>query len=98
VPAESPKYATLVANTVATITFAADYPLVEVTSIDGTAAVYFTTDGTTPAAGQTGSEYLPASANAFTVAKVDSAADNAPRQTTVKLLSTGTPTVTVRTL
>jgi hypothetical protein len=92
----STQYVTLVANTVATVTFAVDLALVEVASVDGAAVVYVTTDGTTPAANTTGSDFVAASAGAFTLVKVDSSADNAPRQTTVKLISTGTPTVSVR--
>lgn len=92
----STQYATLTANTVATKTFAADIGLIEVAAVDGTAVVYITTDGTDPATNQLGSDFVAASPGAWTLVKVDSSADNAPRQTTVKLISAGTPVVSVR--
>ncbi len=98
-------HATLVANTVATVTVALvdpvgnltsfatpPRPLVEVVNVTGTAAVYFTTDGTTaPTVGGTNCYVLPAAICALKVP------DETPGATsTVKLISTGTPGVSVR--
>lgn len=86
---DSPQHATLVANTVTTLTFAAREDHVEVLNVDGAAAVYFTVDGSTPSIGGTGSHVLPAAIGSFDVA-VPSIV------TTVKLISSGTPKVSAR--
>ncbi len=56
----NPQHFTLVANTVKTFTLDADYGEVEVVNLDGSAEVYFTTDGSTPALAADGSQVLPA--------------------------------------
>lgn len=87
---DSPRHATLQAATVATITFDRDYPRVEVANVTGAAAVYFTVDGSTPAAEQTGSHVLPAAIGSVDVDVHTSG------PTVVKLISAGTPKVSVR--
>jgi hypothetical protein len=78
----------LTASTVLTVTFAEDLNYVEVIS-DGTAAVWWTADGTTDPAAGTG-YYIPATA------AVDRRPGGGSGLTTVKLFSTGTPTVRVQ--
>ena len=99
-----PLHATLVANTVTTLTldlpdpapenlsFATPKkPLVGVLNVNGAAEVYFTTDGTTPTVGGSGCHVLPATISALTVD------DGTPGPTSVvKLISVGTPKVSVR--
>lgn len=81
---------TLTANTIETVTFTEDLPNSEVIS-DGTAAVYYTLDGTTPTVGGNNCYVLPAGA-----ACVDSRYVRTAGNTVVKLISTGTPTVSVQ--
>ena len=88
--AASPQHATLVANTVTTLTFDEDFPFVEVLAVDGAAAFYFTVDGSTPAVATTGSIAMPAAMGSVEV-KVKTAG-----VTVVKLKSAGTPKVSVR--
>lgn len=80
----------LVASTVDTVTFSESVDMIAVLS-DGTAAVYFTTDGTTPAVSGDHCHKLPLS----TVPQ--SATVNVPSTVTtvVQLISTGTPTYSV---
>ena len=80
---------TMTASTVDTVTFADDLDAVEVMSHDGASAVYFTVDGSTPTVKGAGCWMLPASPSAVTV-DVPTAAGTA-----VKLISVGTPTVSV---
>lgn len=88
----SPQHATLVADTVTTISTLDDgYQRVEVTNVDGAAAVYFTIDGTTPTVAGSGTQVLPASISSLSVKDISPGA--AP---TVKLISSGTPKVSVR--
>jgi hypothetical protein len=80
---------TLTADTVDTVTFEDDLRYVEIISHDGTAAIYFTVDGSTPTvAGANCYVYPPA----IGVVKAQS-----PQQgeTVVKLISSGTPTISV---
>lgn len=88
--AGSPQHTTLVANTVATITFDTNYGRVEVLNVDGVAEVYVSTDGTTPTVAGTGFEVLPAAIgwSEFT--------DRTNGNTVVKLISAGTPKVSVK--
>jgi hypothetical protein len=79
---------TLVANTVDTVTFADDIGEVEVVS-NGSAAIYFTTDGTTPTVGGAATHYLPASSSVRRVKFTGSDAS------AIKLISAGTPTYSV---
>ncbi len=87
---DSPRYATLVADTVATVTFTRDYERVEVSSVDGASRVDFTIDGSTPVRGQTGTHYLPA---AISAVELDVATAGG---TVVKLLATTAVVVSVR--
>lgn len=90
--ATSPQHFTLTANTPTTATFDVDYAAVEVLNVDGSAEVYFTADGTAPTIGGTGCHVLPAAIGAVEVRV------NMDGPTVVKLISTGTPKVSVRTL
>jgi hypothetical protein len=75
---------------VATVTLDADYAEIEVTNVDGVAAVYFTTDGTTPDIAANGSHVLPAAIGFVSLRPRTSG------NTVVKLKSAGTPKVSVR--
>lgn len=90
--AGSPQHVTLVANTVATLTFDSDAGEVEVLNVDGADAVYVRTDGVAPVVGGTGCDVLPA-AIGFVRLKVST---DGP--TVVKLISAGTPKVSVKLL
>lgn len=80
----------LVASTVDTVTFTDNVSRVEVIS-DGSAAVWYTTDGSTPTVGGANCYYIPA------VAAVDSRdARNSATADAVKLISAGTPTIRVQ--
>ena len=86
----NPKHVTLTAATVATVNVDNQYfSNVEVVNVDGVAAVYFTTDGTTPTVGGDGAHVLPAA-----IGGVDVRAAVTP--IVVKLISSGTPKVSVR--
>jgi hypothetical protein len=98
-----PLHATLQAGVVATLeldqieprpdnlSFVNRIPRVEVLNVDGSAAVYFTTDGAVPVVRGDGCHVLPA---AITALEVD---DATPGPTTVvKLISDGTPHVSIR--
>lgn len=87
--AGSPQHATLVANTVAPLTFDYDFGRVEITT-DGAADLYVTTDGTTPSIAGTGSHWLPAGMGSVELPAARGAV------TVVKLISPGTPKVSVR--
>lgn len=88
--AASPQHATLVADTVTTLTFDQDFDQVEVLNVDGAAEVYFTVGTTAPTVGGTGCQVLPA---AIGVLEFPVATTGA---TVVKLISSGTPKVSVR--
>lgn len=90
--AGSPQHATLVAATVATLTFDYDAGEVEVLNVDGAAAVYVRTDGTDPTVAGTGCDVLPA---AIGYARLKVRTDG---NTVVKLISSGTPKVSVKLL
>ncbi len=89
--AVSPAHATLVADTVTTITFDANFGRVEVLNVDGAAAVYFRVDGTAPTVAGAGSHVLPAAIGSLEIADQTSG-----QNTVVKLISAGTPKVSVR--
>lgn len=80
---------TLVANTVTTVDFADNVPAVEIIS-DGTAAVYYSVDGSTPTVGGANCYMLPAGFVGIDVRRANVSVDS------VKLISTGTPTVSVQ--
>jgi len=85
----SPAHVTLTANTVATVTLDRNYSSVEVLNVDGAAAIYFTVDGTTPVVEANGTHVLPAAIGGLTVTAGSDVA-------TIKLISTGTPKVSIR--
>lgn len=91
--AGSPQHATLSPGVVTTLTFDDDFQFAEVTNVDGTAAVYFTTGAPNPAVEGTGSHVVVAGAGAFTEApaRINDAL------AVVKLISAGGPKVSVRT-
>ncbi len=98
------EHRTLVANTVTTVTLTVPEPRgdvtsfataattrVEVVSVDGTSEVYFTTDGSAPTVAGSNCHVIPAAISATEVA------DETPGGTSVvKLISAGTPKVSVR--
>jgi hypothetical protein len=88
--AGSPQHATLVADTVTTMTFDQDFTRIEVVNVDGAAPVYFRIGTTSPTVEGIGSHVLPA---AICSVEVDVFTADA---TVVKLISTGTPKVSVR--
>lgn len=80
----------LAANVVDSVTFTGtDLDEVEVTT-NGAAAVYVTTDGTTPTVGGAGTWEIPAYGPSVRIIKVPTAG-----ATVVKLKSAGTPTYSV---
>lgn len=88
--AASPQHATLVASTVATMTFDEDFTEVEVTNVDGAAVVYFRFDGTNPVVAAAGTHVLPAAVGSVIRKPKTSGV------TVVKFISAGTPKVSVR--
>ena len=87
----NPQHFTLVANTAKTFTLDADFNSVEVTNVSGTAAVYFAI-GSDAAIGvqADGCEVIPAAIGSLTV-KVRTSGN-----TVVKVISAGTPQVSVK--
>lgn len=86
----SPQHAALSANVITTLTFDQDFSEVEVAIIANPSIVWFRADGQDPVAMTAGTQVLPA-ALAFSTVR-----PNTVGNTVVKLLSTGTPTVSVR--
>ncbi len=85
------RHQTLVAATVATVNLTTNGSRIEVVNRSGTAEIYFTTDGSTPAVGGNDTHVLPAAIGAVEVAD-----DTAGANSVVKLISSGTPAVSVR--
>ena len=86
----NPKHVTLTAATVETVNVDNQYfSNVEVVNVNGAAAVYFTTDGTTPTIGGDGSHVLPAAICGVVV-------KSAITPIVVKLISSGALEVSVR--
>lgn len=81
---------TLTANTVRTVTFADDLPSVDVIS-DGVADLYYTLDGSDPTVAGKNCYRIPSFAPG-----VDTRYPPTAGGTTVKLISTGTPTISVQ--
>jgi hypothetical protein len=79
---------TLVATTVDTVQFARAVEAVEIYT-DGTSSIYFTLDGSAPTVGGATTLFLPATPSVRTV-KI-----NGRGNTTVKLISSGTPKYSV---
>ena len=88
----NPQHVTLTANVVATVTLDAGAHLVEVLNVDGEGAVYFTIDRSTPTVGGNGCHVVPGAIGHLELPPV--AAGDAI--SVVKLISTGTPKVSVR--
>jgi hypothetical protein len=90
--AASPQHATLAAGVVTTLTFDEDFGTVEVMNVDGADKVYFTVgDGSAvPVVGATGSHVLPAAIGAVEIQPPTG------KNTVVKLISAGAPSVSVR--
>jgi hypothetical protein len=86
----SPAHVTLTANIVATITLDNNYNQVEVLNVDGAGSVYFTVDGADPTVEGNGCHVLPAAIGGLT------APAPAYAPPVIKLISTGTPKVSVR--
>jgi hypothetical protein len=86
------QYATLVASTVTTLTFTDGKPRVEVFNRTGTAEIFFTVDGSTPTVGGTNCQMIPAAIQGLTVDE-----ESTGNTVLVKIISTGTPTVSART-
>lgn len=86
----SPQHHTCVAATAHTFTLDKDYALVEVTNVDGAAEVYYRADGTAPGVAADGSHVLPA-----TICS-DEIDPKTSGPTVVKVISAGTPKVSVR--
>lgn len=87
--AASPAHVTLTAATVTTVTLDEVFNQVEVLSVDGAAAIYFTTNGDAPTVEGDGCNVLPAVIGGLVVSSPTT-------PTTVKLISAGTPKVSVR--
>jgi hypothetical protein len=85
------EHVTLTANTVATVSLAGNFGQVEVLNRDGVAEVYFTTDGAAPTVGGANCHVLPAAVNS-----VDVLDETSGTNSVVKLISAGTPKVSVR--
>lgn len=85
------EHVTLVADTVATVTLTTNAGSIEVVNRTGTAEVYFTTDETTPTVEGDDTHVLPAAICAVTVAD-----ETGGKNSVIKLISAGTPKVSVR--
>ncbi len=84
------RHVTLVADTVATVSLNVNAGRVEVLNRTGAAEVYFTTDSSAPTVGGNNCHVLPAAISALEVA------DEINGLAVVKLISEGTPAVSVR--
>jgi hypothetical protein len=80
----------LAAGVVDTVTFADDLDEVTVIGLDGSAAVYFTLDGSTPTVGGANTYVLPAAVGTAAFEPATSG------HTVVKLISAATPTISVQ--
>ncbi len=90
----NPQHVTLVAATVATVTLDRGASRVEVLNVDGAAAVYFSLDRTEPTVAGNGFHVLPAAIGSLEV----SPAGAGDSISVIKLISSGTPKVSVRTI
>lgn len=86
------QHATLTANTVTTVDLGLNFGRVEVLNRDGAAEVYFTTSTADPTVAGANTHVLPAVIGSIEVD--DETPDGA--HSLVKLISTGTPKVSVR--
>lgn len=85
----NPQHLVLTANTVATFTLDKDFDVAEVASLDGAARLTFTVDGSTPTVDGNGGYVLPATICSRQVTVQGASA------TVVKVISSGTPLVSV---
>jgi hypothetical protein len=86
-----PQTVTLTANTPVTVTLSEDAARITVVNVDGAAAVWFNINSSAvPSAGGAGCWPLPA-----VIGSADLPVRHGQGNTVVKLISTGTPTVTV---
>lgn len=83
-------HATLSAGIVLPLVFDQDFDRIEVVNVDGAAAVYFRVGQTDPAVAATGSHVLPAAIGSVELDVTTSG------PTEVRLISSGTPKVSVR--
>lgn len=81
---------TLVASTVDTVTISRDCEKVRVYNDTGTAAIFYTTDGSAPTVNGVNCYRVPASVGAYSEVSVTGVSP-----TVVKLISSGTPTYSV---
>lgn len=86
------EHLTLVANTVAEVDLPTNAGRVEVLNRDGADEVYFTVNGAAPTVGGNDTHVLPATVGSVEVSRTRSGA------AVVKLISAGTPKVSVRAL
>ncbi len=86
------RHVTLTAGQVATVELGVNAARVEVLNRDGAAAVYFTTNDDEPTVGGDNTYVLPAAISALDVP------DEIKGPSVVKLISSGTPAVSVRAL
>ena len=86
------RHVTLTADTVETVELGTNAAMVEVLNVDGAAAVYFTTNDAEPTVGGNNCHVLPAAIGALEVK------DEISGPSVVKVISTGTPAVSVRAL
>lgn len=90
--AASPQHVTLTANTVSTLNFDVDFNWVEITSLDGAAEIYVSLNGQTdPTVGGNGFHVIPAGVVSSSVFPIFTG-----NVTQVRLISAGTPRVSVR--
>lgn len=89
--AGSPQHLTLAANTAATVTFDTNYGWVEVLNVDGADLIYVSTTGADPVVSGTGFHVVPAALGAALEVQ-----DQTVGNTVVKVISAGTPRVSVR--
>lgn len=87
------RHVTLVAATVATVDLGVNATRVEVFNRDGADEVFFTTDESTPTVAGNNTHALPAA-----VSSVEVPDETDGQNTIVKLISPGTPKVSVRAL
>lgn len=89
--AVSPQHATLTANTERTFTFDVNGQTVEILNVDGAAPVYFTVDNKPAVVGGDGCHVLPAAICAMELPDGTRGVNS-----TVRVISAGTPSVSVR--
>lgn len=91
------KSGTLVTNTVATVSLDQPYGLITVVNPAGTAAIYFTLDGTAPTVLGDNCYCVPGGSYRMVpgITSIAQKADGTVTGSTVKLIATGTPIFTV---